>query len=303
MSDGVTVHTSTELAPGDAERLAELESTIDRGLTTFVEVGAALAEIRERRLYRETHGTFEDYCRERWQMSRSYAHRIIESAQVVANVQTLPIGNTAPATESQARPLAKLEPEQQREVWREAVETAPEGKVTAKHVSATVERITKPDAAPAPPKGPEYTRRTVSTRQLLAFVGDAIRAADAAAGWDPKDMKKIQTNSFMVAGLQRTWDLCEQIISYHVERTEDHDAETGWTNDMPRVSRAAQERVSGLLGSIGGSAYVEQAKLPAAYPAANRRAIAKECRASARALQRFARRMEAEAAEMEAGEE
>jgi len=35
---------------------------------------------------------------------------------------------------SQLRPLAALEPEQQREVWAQVVETAPNGKVTAAHV-------------------------------------------------------------------------------------------------------------------------------------------------------------------------
>lgn len=39
-----------------------------------------------------------------------------------------------PATETQARPLAILEPEIQREVWAKSVETAPNGKVTAAHV-------------------------------------------------------------------------------------------------------------------------------------------------------------------------
>jgi len=66
-------------------------------------------------------------------MSRFYAHRVIDSAEVVINL--LPIGNIQqPANEAQARPLAGLEPEQQREVWKQAVETAPEGKITACHV-------------------------------------------------------------------------------------------------------------------------------------------------------------------------
>jgi len=38
-------------------------------------------------------------------------------------------------TEYQIRPLSKLEPAQQREAWQKAVATAPEGKVTAAHVS------------------------------------------------------------------------------------------------------------------------------------------------------------------------
>jgi hypothetical protein len=67
-------------------------------------------------------------------MSRIHAHRLIEAAQVVENVSNWT--QTAPATESQARPLTVLPPEAQREVWQAAVETAPNGKVTAAHVQA-----------------------------------------------------------------------------------------------------------------------------------------------------------------------
>ena len=48
-------------------------------------------------------------------------------------------------TESQARPLSKLEPEQQRQAWQKAVETAPEGKVTAAHVARVVKGMTEPE--------------------------------------------------------------------------------------------------------------------------------------------------------------
>lgn len=43
-----------------ARSLEENEAIIERGLATFVEVGTALAEIRDNRLYRESHGTFEE---------------------------------------------------------------------------------------------------------------------------------------------------------------------------------------------------------------------------------------------------
>ncbi len=33
---------------------------------TFYEVGNALLQIRDERLYRQTHSTFEEYCREKW---------------------------------------------------------------------------------------------------------------------------------------------------------------------------------------------------------------------------------------------
>ena len=64
-------------------------------------------------------------------MERAHAYRLIDSAKVVANLS--PIGDI-PRTESQARPLTSLPPEAQPVVWQRAVETAPNGKVTAKHV-------------------------------------------------------------------------------------------------------------------------------------------------------------------------
>jgi DNA-binding CsgD family transcriptional regulator len=70
-------------------------------------------------VYRTTHATFEDYCRDRWQMERRHAYRLIDAAQVVGNVsQGTQI--EPPATERQARPLTVLEPEAQRdEVMRQ----------------------------------------------------------------------------------------------------------------------------------------------------------------------------------------
>lgn len=55
---------------------------IERGLTTFVEVGEALLEIRESRLYRETHATFEAYCQSRWAWSGDHAKRLMNAAEV-----------------------------------------------------------------------------------------------------------------------------------------------------------------------------------------------------------------------------
>lgn len=150
------------LTTTEAARLAALEETISNGMKTFVSVGNALVDIRDSRLYRASFGTFEAYCEERWGMARAHAYRLMEAAEVTSNLS--PIGDILPATESQARPLAKLPAEEQPAAWKEAVETAPEGKVTAKHVEAVVAKRTgrvvqngnskyfvddEPDAAPA----------------------------------------------------------------------------------------------------------------------------------------------------------
>jgi hypothetical protein len=95
------------------------------------------AEVKDliREYYRDVLGfdTFEGYCKAKWDFGKTYASRLISSASVMDAV--LPIGNIKPATESQCRPLARLEPSQQREAWQQAVDTAPGNKVTAAHIA------------------------------------------------------------------------------------------------------------------------------------------------------------------------
>jgi hypothetical protein len=73
------------------------------GLQTFMEIGEALLEIRDSRLYRANFKTFEEYCRERWKMSKPQAYRLVDAAEVSKNLS--PIGDIQPTHESQVRPL------------------------------------------------------------------------------------------------------------------------------------------------------------------------------------------------------
>lgn len=147
---------SGELAIQDRGRLVELEQVVERGLATFVEVGQALMEIRDSRLYRETHGSFEDYCRERWQFSRRHANRLVQAAEVAGvlgpmgptsqprefldNEATWGPKLTRTMNERQARELAPLldQPETLRETWAEVVDLHPEP--TAADVREVVQR-------------------------------------------------------------------------------------------------------------------------------------------------------------------
>ena len=116
----------------------ELLAIVDEGVKTFYEVGMALMEIRENKYYRKTHGTFEALCKERWGFTANYARRLIKSSEVVDNIKSVPMG-TIPQSERIVRPLTSLPPELQKEVYRQAVETAPDGKVTAEHIEKTIE--------------------------------------------------------------------------------------------------------------------------------------------------------------------
>lgn len=127
--------TTPAVAAPEKSALAECEAVIARGMDTFVEVGNALMNIREERLYRAEFGTFQEYCEARWSMSDRHARRMIDAAEVADNIGSGPMG---PVSERQARPLAILPPEQQCEAWQSAVESAPDHKPTAKHVAAAV---------------------------------------------------------------------------------------------------------------------------------------------------------------------
>lgn len=128
-------------APGPS--LAQCEEVIQRGIGTFIEVGSALMRIRDGRLYKESHDTFEAYCKERWGMSPRHANRLVESADVVMSLG--PIG-PKPTSEAVARPLASLPPEKREEVWNKALEIGA-GKPTAKQVEQAKAEVIEP----APP--------------------------------------------------------------------------------------------------------------------------------------------------------
>lgn len=114
----MTTDLATTLGLAERDRLAELEAVVERGLEAFVEMGLALEAIRDERLYRETHATFEAYCKERWDFQRRYGDRLIGGARVAQLVS--PIGLIA--NEAQARellPLLRAEGEDAvREVFR-----------------------------------------------------------------------------------------------------------------------------------------------------------------------------------------
>ena len=139
------------LTTQETVRLVELERIIQKGKDTFVEVGTALAEIREAKLYRPKQ-TFEEYCKDRWDFTRDYASKLIMAAEVVGNLSTIV---DKPKTESQTRPLAKLPPEDQPAAWEKAQELAKEeGKpVAARHVEKAVEEV-MPKKEPEPDVDP-----------------------------------------------------------------------------------------------------------------------------------------------------
>lgn len=182
--------------------LEELENTIKKNIGAFYEVGRALMEIRDRGLYKDVLGfeTFEAYCKGRWDFSRRHAYRFIEAVEVIGHVSES--DTKPPINLEQTRPLSKLEPAQQREAWQKAVETAPEGKVTAAHVSKVVKEITgetpknKPELKPTIPEHAVYFAQ-IAISQLERISDDdptRQKALNMVVDWINKNRKRSVTS-------------------------------------------------------------------------------------------------------------
>ncbi|MDH5525567.1 MAG: hypothetical protein OEY01_16490 [Desulfobulbaceae bacterium] len=134
------------LSVAEQKKKEQLEGVIVANFKAFVTVGQALAEIRDRQLYRVDFPTFERYCNEIFDVARGTAYRYIAAAEVVENVSNWrqkndnEIIDVIPINEAQVRPLTKLRPEQQIAVWQAALESAPNGRMTASHVNNVVKK-------------------------------------------------------------------------------------------------------------------------------------------------------------------
>jgi len=126
-------------------RLKHLETIIAKNQYRFYEIGQALLEIRDTRLYKQALFTsFEAYARSRWDIGRSQVYRLIDAYRVINNLS--PIGDRLPGNEAQTRPLVPLPPPEQRKIWKEFLNTKAE--VTARNIQNFInERKTKEDKA------------------------------------------------------------------------------------------------------------------------------------------------------------
>ncbi len=161
----------------DIEALANCERVIEAGLSSFIEVGSALSEIRDRKLYREQFSTFEEYCEQRWHISRSRGYRLMDAAEIAGTLS--PMGDIPEGlTERQVRPLKALPKEERAAAWAKAVESAPNGAVTAKDVEKAVMEAKEGTAT-----GVDKSRAAVEERRerILELNEQGYRIADIAA--------------------------------------------------------------------------------------------------------------------------
>jgi hypothetical protein len=153
-------------------RRQELENSIfDTVQQSYLKIGAYLEEIATKKLFQSTHWTFKEYCHEVLDMAKRRAYQYVQAHRVVKYL--LPTDDEAtivdsqnknndyqtsepwftplpqseacytqiPTNERQARALVGLEPEVARAIWLQAIESAPDGKITAAHIRKTVRQF------------------------------------------------------------------------------------------------------------------------------------------------------------------
>lgn len=187
--------------------LQQFERVIERGLQGFYEAGQALKAIRDQKLYRVEHGTFEDYCLSRWQISKPRAYQLMGASEVIAQLSTSV--DTLPETEAQTRPLTTLAPEQRAATWQ-AAQTLAGGSPTA----AQVERATK--ATKAEPRqwqaGQQLTvvgKKSPFYNETVTVIegGDDIivKAQLADGSFEPFLRNELSDTATPVAPVEKSW--------------------------------------------------------------------------------------------------
>ena len=183
-------------------RLKEYERIIRKNLNAFLKVGHALAEIRDNRLYRKTHKTFEKYCKDKWDLSKVHAIRQICGYETVTFLENkmVPMGTKndqapeqtevqdeekpvwsydatggriypesgeiiLPINERQTRPLTKLAPDDQVKAWMLVLDHVNAGK---KLTAALVNRAVKQVRGEVVKRKLDKTKKQLESTQLVS---------------------------------------------------------------------------------------------------------------------------------------
>lgn len=196
----------------DAERakLQECEQIIKADLKTFLKVGRALAEIRDNRLYRETHKAFEKYCKDAWDLSKGYANQQIGGYQTVTLLESKMTAIAAknisdidehkeiilPVNEAQTRKLTKLKnPDDQVKAWSLVLKQLNEGK---KLTAALVNKAVKEVCGEVVRKNLDTAKKDLESTTLISNLFKKqfnimmdILSGERNSGWKTSSKKEI----------------------------------------------------------------------------------------------------------------
>lgn len=155
----------------ESKRLTQLEKVIKDGEQTFMEVGKAIVEIRDKKLYRSEFETFELYCQTTWGWSASRARQLGIASETA---KALPMVTN----ERAARALSKVPPPARKGIVQKIVSAGQ--KVTA---AAVAKLAPKPRQKPTtgfldaigrnvPPECVKLWERAHEAQAILSMLSD-----------------------------------------------------------------------------------------------------------------------------------
>jgi hypothetical protein len=177
---GTGLATADSFTPEDVARMDEIEPEIDKNMDGLINASCLLLEVSEKKLYRvrtnpdtgQPYKSFSEYVEKRHNIKGRLGWYQVAAAGVNRSLTSQGVTNL-PKTESQARPLAQLskEPEKQVQAWEVANELAhADGKEEPerRHVEQAVARVTgkpetpaSPSPAPSTPVGAAQSNGTI----------------------------------------------------------------------------------------------------------------------------------------------
>ena len=151
-----------ELTADQESRFNQLIDEIDAGIDAWRLVGERLFELRENRLYRATHKTFEAFVRDAWGWSRSHAIRALSAPAVAVEYEKrigkcLQMETKIPqfTNEFSTRPMREVSSEKMDEVSAYLAEHVTDGRITEKVAKQAVDAVGRSDDGQDVEPGPE----------------------------------------------------------------------------------------------------------------------------------------------------
>lgn len=159
-----------KLSPSERKQRQFCIERVMHSLNSLKAAAEALHELREDRLYRETHRTFEAFCRDTFGLTRRTVNRKIAAAGVLRLLESEKHKNGTsdvpflPNTEAQVMELAPMASGQQTAAWKSCIERAGGKQPTLRQVRAVVsETLCR---APNAEKLPDQQRREALQRAI-----------------------------------------------------------------------------------------------------------------------------------------
>lgn len=180
----------------DDKALRQHEETIARNLKSFRDTGRALKAISDQKLHRKEYSSFEEYCPNRWDMSSSHAHRLIEAAEFMDVIEEAsPIGEpnpVMPQNEAQVRAVLDIEKDSTKwaAAWTKVVAKAKGERITAEKITSILSgKSTSNEKQKAAKTKPEGDPRL---KEIKKLVTDVLKKADAKAEELKQALEKIK---------------------------------------------------------------------------------------------------------------